>query len=138
MNDLELLANYKEDLLNNGFSIIETDHHRQTWFHFSKDNKIGYVQCAYFGGLSFSTVNIPCKECGTGFAIDGSTVQTGISAPTIQDALNTFVIAPNWARQSERNAVKKYKDIEDFLKRETVLKHKVIKPYNLAGQIQQD
>lgn len=105
MKDLQLFADYVSVLKENDFKVYTscTDP-KPSWAYFVKDDKIGYVQCAYFGGLSFSTVHKPCKECGTGFGLD----EEGIYAPNVEDALRTFVIAPKWAKERDRQAVVKY------------------------------
>lgn len=67
---------------------------------FTDGTRIGYVQYNNVGGVSFSTVHKPCKECGTGFAA--------------QDAQAALGLAPHWASSGDVAAVRKYKDFEDF------------------------
>lgn len=102
-------------LLNNGFDLIvpeKKDHYN--YFTFSKDGKIGYCQLAHNKwGISFSSVHKPCRECGTGFGFDDS--YTGVENPTIEDALKTFVVYPQWATPSQQKAVIKFNDFEDYI-----------------------
>lgn len=82
-----------------------------TYFHFTDGVNIGYCQGGYFGGVRFSTVHRPCRECGTGFCLQDD---PGISSPTIEDAKKAFIIAPNWANPGDRAAVKKWANWEQF------------------------
>lgn len=73
-----------------------------TYFFFVKDNKIGYVQADYFGGLRFSTVHKPDSEVGTGFTLDPA-------RPTAATAdLVASMVAPDWATPSQLSRVRKY------------------------------
>ena len=52
---MSLFTEYVETLKEAGFKCYTSDtKENPTYCHFVKDNKIGYVQEAYFGGLSFS------------------------------------------------------------------------------------
>lgn len=118
----QYLTDYANLLKENGFDIYYSPgKYGGTYFYFTKDNKIGYCQYENLLGFKFSTVNKPCKECGTGFSLQN--YMQGIAEPTIQNALDCFIIAPNWARPSERAAVKKYKSMEEKLQKETILKY---------------
>lgn len=88
-----------------------------TYFYFTDGTNIGYCQDAYFGGIQFSTVHKPNKNCGTGFGLD----ENGIYEPTVEDALRAFIIAPNWAKPRDRQAVVKFKSWDEFFSRETIL-----------------
>lgn len=81
-----------------------------TYFHFTDGKQIGYCQERYFGGITFSTVHKPCKECGTGFGLE----EAGIYNPTIKDAKKAFILAPNWAKISDVEAVRKYADWNEY------------------------
>lgn len=82
-----------------------------TYFHFTDGVNIGYCQEGYFGGIRFSTVHIPNKNCGTGF---GLTDDPGIYSPTIEDAKKAFIKAPYWANYHDAAAVKKWANWEAF------------------------
>lgn len=75
----------------------------KSYVFFTDGTRIGYAQYSNFDGVKFSTVNKPCKECGTGFQAD-----------SIQDALS---FAPAWAYNYQSSAVRKYKDFEEFKKK---------------------
>jgi len=86
-------VNYIAQLLHdNGFTLIIPDNEKptsfDTYFYFSKDNNIGYAQKGDFGGIRFSTVNKPCKECGTGFGLQNW--DEAIYEPTVKDAEKAF------------------------------------------------
>lgn len=124
------LNEFADLLLKNGFQIIICDLRSgelPNWFHFSKDNKIGYVQYEKYRGGKFSTVHIPCRECGTGFSAHDD--EPGIDL-TIENALDAFAFAPNWATNMQRNGIRKYANAEDFVKRQNVLKYRIIQPLN--------
>ena len=112
----ELFNNFANELLNNGFTIIiPSDPSAWNYMHFSKNNNIGYCQLGHFKyGISFSTVHLPNSIVGTGFGLDDS--YSGIENATVVDAEKSFVIYPNWAKPDERKHVRKYKNLEDFLK----------------------
>ncbi|MBM6698730.1 hypothetical protein H5976_08775, partial [Streptococcus alactolyticus] len=73
---------------------------------------IGYCQEGYFGGIRFSTVHIPCKNCGSGF---GLTDDQGIIEPTINDAKQAFINYPQWVNIYDRASVKKYIDWNHYI-----------------------
>lgn len=111
----EALNEYAKLLLDNGFTIIAPKE-ASTYFHFSKDNKIGYVQDDRFRGCTFTSVHKPCRECGTGFGMEENRDKELYLLPlSVDSALKTINMgAPSWATSNEANAVKKYKDIADF------------------------
>ena len=92
-------------------SVWENDSRPATYFHFTDGVNIGYCQEGRFGGIRFSTVHRPCKECGTGFGLQDD---PGISSPTLEDAKQAFVIAPEWADHKDRAAVRKWANWEQF------------------------
>lgn len=92
---------------------------KPTYFHFTDGENIGYCQEGHFGGISFSTVHRPCKECGTGYGLTDFN-DPGIYEPTIKDAKQAFINAPSWARPTERAAVIKYKNWEEYTQRNTM------------------
>jgi hypothetical protein len=107
----EALNDYAALLLDNGFTIIAPQK-ASTYFYFSKDGKIGYVQANRFEGYTFSTVHKPCKECGTGFGFADPSYDT-LTVETATDYANCF--APDWARQSDWKAVRKYESLDAFI-----------------------
>ena len=110
----ELLHKFVKDLKENGFKVYTSDQKEDySYCHFVKDNKIGYVQTDYFGGLTFSTVHKPFKNIGTGFGLNDT--DNRVFNPTIEDAEKSFMIAPNWATYKQRNSVVKYESWEDYL-----------------------
>ena len=51
----------------------------------------------------------PCRECGTGFRVSDNFLD-------ICGNLQKAFYPPNWASKSDLAAVRKYKDIKEFLK----------------------
>jgi len=113
----ELLTDTADMIKAAGFKVYwsrwSDDTRKATYFHFTDGTNIGYCQEGYFGGIRFSTVHKPCRECGTGF---GLTDDPGIYSPTIEDAKQAFIIAPNWAKINDLKAVKKYANWQEFVK----------------------
>ena len=107
----EELNKFAQLLRDNGFTIIAPKEN-STYFHFAINDYIGYVQDNRFEGYIFSTVHKPCKECGTGFR----SIDPDWSNLTVENAIHTAqLIAPQWAKKIDREAVKKYKDVADFI-----------------------
>lgn len=73
-----------------------------SYVYFTDGTRIGYAQYDSMFGDKFSTVNKPCKQCGTGYRVD-----------TPEQAL---AIIPSWAPSADRSMVRKYKDFEEFKK----------------------
>lgn len=88
-----------------------------TYFNFTDGVNIGYCQDNYFGGVTFSTVHKPNKNCGTGFGLQD--YHHGIFEPTLQDAKEAFIIAPNWATANDRASVTKYKNWDEYAAKES-------------------
>jgi len=110
----DLLTDMADKLKVEGMQVFYSpynDNRLSTYFFFTDGENIGYCQSGYFGGLRFSTVHKPCRECGTGF---GLTDDPGLFEPTIQDAKQAFIIAPNWASSKDRQAVRKYKNWDEY------------------------
>jgi hypothetical protein len=103
--------NFVKKLLESGFDVLLSRDSKSTYCHFGNDKGIAYFQASdYFPYISFSTTHYPCHECGTGFRLDFKEAM-----PTIEQAhtaVNT--LAPLWASQRERRAVKKYANLEAY------------------------
>lgn len=105
------LLNFAQTLKDNGFTVLIPKREKpSTWIIIFKNGNFGYIQCSnYFGGYDFSTVHKPCKEAGTGYGILRD------AAPTVENANKTLLTYPDWAKHNEKQAIKKYKTIEEFL-----------------------
>ena len=110
----ELLAQFANFAKDNGMQVYWTKWQhtteKPTYFHFTDGVNIGYCQLDYFGGVKFSTIHKPCKECGTGFGLN----KNGIYEPKIDDFKGAFIVAPNWANCLDVKAVKKYRDWHEY------------------------
>ena len=113
-------------LLNAGFDIIQYKPESE-YFHYHKSGNIGYFQYQRIGGYTISTVNRPNKNTGTGFRILELGKDTENFKPTIKDFETGFNFAPIWAKETDKQSIVKYKSLEDFLKREIILKKTVIR-----------
>lgn len=89
---------------------------KPSYFYFTDGKNIGYCQEGNFGGITFSTVHKPCRECGTGYRI---TDDPGTYQPTIEEAKAAFILAPSWARHSDIKAIRKYADWNEYTAKNT-------------------
>lgn len=110
----DVLKNCLELLLDNGFRIFKSyykENENLTYFNYSKDNKIAYLQVDYFGGVKYSTVHKPCRDFGTGFGL----CEESVFDLTIEDLEKGFIHHPNWAK-GDTTRIKKYSSLDEFLK----------------------
>lgn len=112
------LKNYALELLNGDFRVFVYNENKISWLIFSKGDNVGSVENNSFNGFSFCTKHKPNRTTGTGYQ-----TETEIFKPTLQNALNTLILAPSWASPSDIKSIIKYKDIEDYLKQERVLSY---------------
>lgn len=85
---------------------------------------MGYVQydlTSFSPNFEFHTVHKPCKRCGTGFQ-----VWTDVKKPEVRAAIDTFILAPAWAKSDEA-FVKKYASLQEYLALNTILVKDVIR-----------
>ncbi len=102
------LLEFVKELKNKGFKVYAPAE-VTTYCNFVKDDKIGYVERGDYG-FNFGTVHKPCRECGTGFSIHRE-----VNYPTVEMAGDCLALAPHWADRSMAEAVKKYKNWEDYM-----------------------
>jgi hypothetical protein len=126
----EELNEYAQLLLDNGFTIIAPKE-PSTYYHFEKDNKIGYCQYDRLRGVTFTSVHKPCRECGTGFGLedDRNNQLLSLSVDSALATINCF--APGWASMTDLKAVVKYKDIAEFTNDWFRKDSRIINPSNL-------
>lgn len=92
-----------------GFKVYMRDD-KDTWLIYTDGTNIGYLQDDRGMGLSISTVHKPNHTTGTGFL-----AIKGLGTVALSDLKVGFIICPVWASQTDRESVKKYKDIYEFL-----------------------
>ncbi len=107
---IENLLQFATVLKENGFTVLVPNREEKSgWIKFYKNGFFGCIDCEYFGGYNFGTVHKPCRECGTGFGIvQGAELLAS-------NAEKCLISAPNWATSTQRQAIKPYKDIDDFI-----------------------
>jgi hypothetical protein len=103
------LKEFAQELKDNGFTVLVSKKHPFKWLYFYKDGLFGNVNANHFFLYDFDTVHKPCRECGTGFGM----IQN--DALTIENANKSLSFAPQWAKRSQLNAIRKYTSIEDFI-----------------------
>ena len=90
-----------------GLRVFTRGDENPTYCYFTDGKYIGYAQ---WGDVcSVSTVHKPNKSTGTGFI-----VACEITQETLLTAMQT--IAPHWVSAADRASVRKYIDIDDFLR----------------------
>jgi hypothetical protein len=113
----EELRAFAKRLQEMGFAVYVSPgaakHHLDTYAYYTDGTQIAYCQAGEWGGIDISTVHTPNRNCGTGFVM-----HKGLSNPTEAQIRSGFCFAPNWAMNRDRESVKKYKDFEDYNKRQ--------------------
>jgi hypothetical protein len=82
-----------------------------TWLYYTDGTNIGYLQVGGVMGLSLSTVHVPNRTTGTGFAVEGH--EDMLTEAALKGA---FIQAPGWAYSDDRASVEKYRDMTQFIK----------------------
>lgn len=102
-------------LLDNNFRVLvpniaTSSKDKIDYFYYSDGEKIAYCQSNRFGYASLSTVNIPNRQCGTGFRVSED------KPVTINELYNTLhMIAPIWASVADAKAVVKHMSLDHFM-----------------------
>lgn len=119
------MQEYVELLIDNGFQVIMCEG-ATTYCHFSIDDKIGYVQADKYGKFKFSSEHKPCRSCGTGFSLGDD----GTYEPKVEAAHNACNMhCPGWSRQHVKD-IKKWKSLDEYMEKSTVLKWHYVKTYS--------
>lgn len=97
-----------------GFDIYQSNGpHWQSYAYFTDGENIGYIENSRLRGLCLSTVHVPNRTTGTGFAMTGDRDTVTLTREYLSQ---TFVHAPVWASGGDRASVTKWKSFEAFLK----------------------
>jgi hypothetical protein len=111
MANRKLTARLLLQIINEGYDVyMSNDKQWQSYCYYTDGKNIAYLQCGNFGGFSISTVHKPNKNSGTGFRMP----EIDSYYPTNKDLKSAFCIAPNWANNTDRQSVVKYKDFKEF------------------------
>lgn len=98
-------------LLNNEYRIFKSyfkEDQNLTYFTYSKNDKIAYLQAKY-SGIEISTVHKPCKNFGTGFGLN----ENHIINTTLEDLEEGFILCPKWEK-GDTTGIKKYETLNDY------------------------
>lgn len=107
----EEIKNCLELLLSNGYRVFKSffDPKSQlTYFTYSKDDKVAYLQADY-SGVKVSTVHKPCREFGTGFGI-WEYSKINVDLELLNDG---FISVPPWAK-GDASKVVKYNSLDEY------------------------
>lgn len=97
-----------------GFDVYQSiNPNWHSYCYFTDGTRVGYLENRSGWGLALTTVNIPCRECGTGFGM--SEMNDPPFTLTREYLERAFVVAPHWASSRDAGAVKKYRDMAHFL-----------------------
>ena len=80
-----------------------------TWLYFTDGKSIGYLEDGRLG-FNLSTVHKPNKQAGTGFQIERDAGY--FDAYMLR---RCFVGVPHWAPLRDRDSIKKYRDMSEYL-----------------------
>lgn len=110
MRKRETFLQYAKQIKNLGYTVyISADEYYNYGYIVNKNNSICYFQLSdFFDLLNFSTVHIPCQQCGSGFRM-----YENISDPTNEIINNCFCSGPDWIG-SDIRFVKKYDGWEHY------------------------
>lgn len=106
---VEELTEFAQLLKANGFTVLIAAKYPFEWLHYKKGGNFGTVGSNGFYRYNFGTVHKPCTECGTGFGTDSDVDLS------LEYAEKSLVDYPKWANQKQRDAVRQYKSVEDFI-----------------------
>lgn len=108
MDKRNLFIDYCKTVENLGYRVfICVDSSYNYAYIVNEKDEIGYMQLGdFFGGVTFSTSHKPCKECGTGFGLNGSF--DSVFEITKKEVEECFIMAPDWATRSQLSAVRKW------------------------------
>ena len=119
----DVLKDFIPKLKASGFKVYryaDKENRPISWVIIEKNNKLGSIQVKdLFNGITFSTKHKPCREAGTGYSLG----EEGTINPTIDQAEETFILYPNWAKAKDRQHIKKYESFDEYQKDEHVLKY---------------
>jgi len=97
-----------------GFDVYQNpDPHWRSYAYFTDGKHIGYFENDRFRGFKLSTVHIANKSTGTGFGLTDGTETVEFTREGLERA---FIGAPVWANSVERDSVRKFDNMEHFLK----------------------
>lgn len=100
--------------------------HFMSYLHFGNETGVGYAQYDPMEGWSFSSVHKPCRACGTSFQLETKL------QPSVLMALHAMsTVAPHWASAADREAVRKYSSIEDFVNSQHYKPVRIVKEWAL-------
>lgn len=87
-----------------------------TYAFFTDGVRIGYIQRGdYNYGFRLTTVHLANVKSGTGFSLTDPFKALEAEELTPRVLGEAFIDAPRWATQTERESVRKWKDMETFL-----------------------
>lgn len=80
-----------------------------SWLFFTDGQRIGYLQ-ADQNGFTLATVNRPNVLSGVGFQVRRH--ESDFNKAALEEC---FLVAPMWASNRDRDSVRKYRDMKDFI-----------------------
>lgn len=104
----ELKQKVIDEIVNCGFTVW----HRldaKTFCYYTDGKNIGYAQWPCYL-IEISSVHVANNICGTGFKICDYLMLSDLK----ENLVKGFSMYPNWATESDRLAVNKYKNWDDF------------------------
>lgn len=88
---------------------------------FTDGTRIGKMRQAPYNenGVMFGTVHKPCREYGSGFAVNGEYNPTTLEELTREQAEKAFAVVPEgFPRTINRRVIVKYRDFEEWKRKD--------------------
>lgn len=96
-----------------GFDVYAPESGLKNYLFYTDGTRIAYFQNDTLEGFTISTVHIPNKTTGTGYGL-------GPISSITREALEAgFLHSPYWVTRRDRESVRKYADMTQFLKART-------------------
>jgi len=93
-----------------GCTVYQHNPEKDTWFYYTDGTNVGYAEFSRRDSASLSSVHKPSRRVGTGFKITGRWEHIDENLMRIAMTMH----APGWASDSDRRAVVKWRDWNEF------------------------
>lgn len=116
--ELEKVVNISKEAGFKVYTFESTSKYINQVFIENQEGKICTVSEKY-SGVTYATVHRPNRECGTGFGLTNDIDMASLEMIVL--SMNTN--SPQWATKNQREAVIKYSNWADYLKKDSILRY---------------
>lgn len=117
-----VLKKVVEMALKNDFTVYRFQNENVSQVIIGNDTGVCTIQGEY-GGIKICTCHKPNRRCGTGFVL--TKYASNLTLKELKEAC--LIFAPYWASHADRQVIKKYGSISEYIKSETILTYTQIK-----------